>query len=508
GDGWSWETAVNYSGAVQDFSNSNLVRTAAREEAVNSGELNLFAREQRAEVLERLFGSATGEFRSELISWDLKFVGADAVSLPGGGVDFAAGLETREESLEADSNVESRSATFAYDSGTTIDPFDERRRVSSVFAEMNLPLVGDANRRSGIHSADMTIAVRHERYSDTDDPTVPKVSLRYQPTGDDWVLRFTYSRSFAAPALYELNAPTGTGFTNSLAEFGSNQAQLQTLPVESLMPSRSRNFSGGVVWTPQAVAGLSVSVDYFAIEQTDVISNLNAAGVIDQVFHDVEVNGVASPYASILHVGGYNGPTVTEPGQLSSLGIDNFYFVIPAASNLGAQRLDGADVRLAYERVIGEARLRWDSGTTYYRRFDVQVAPGAPFTATAGLVTGLNGSIPRWRSYNTLTWTWRAWSVNVAHTYYAAMRDATWTADFLPDYPERIPAHSVFDASVSYEWKGGWRWLDRVQLTIGVNNMGDRLPPKSATFDGIANADVSEFDPIGRLYYVAAKHRF
>jgi iron complex outermembrane receptor protein len=508
GEQWSWESAVNYSQAVQDFANANLVRTAGREAAVAAGMLDLFAREQPAGALDDVFGQAAGKFTSNLLSWDVKFIGTDILRAPGGGVDLAVGFETREETLEATADPDSQSATFAYDSGTTIDPFDEGRHITSAFAEMNIPLVGAEHRLPGIYSADLTLAARHERYSDTDDPTVPKISLRYQPFDEQLLLRFTYSKSFAAPTLYQLNSPTGIGFSGSLPEFDSNQAHLQTLAVDSLAPSRSTNYSAGIVWTPRGVEGLSVSLDYFNVEQTDVISNLNATGVLDQVFHGVEVSGAASRYASMIHYGSFTGPTISAPGQITGLGLDNLYFVIPAASNLGTQRLDGFDLKIAYERPLAGGKIRWDHTSTYYRRFEIQVAPGEPFTPTVGLVTGLNGSIPRWRAYNVLTYTRGNFSADVAHTFYTAMRDTAWTPDWIPDYQEHIPSYSVFDAAVTYNLKARRSGFKGIGVTVGVNNIGNRLPSRSVTYDSLSNADVDEFNPIGRLYYVSAKYRF
>jgi iron complex outermembrane receptor protein len=507
-DRWSWETALNYSQAQQDFANAGLVRTAAREAAVAAGEIDLFAREQPPAALARIFDEASGEFTSELISWDAKFVGADVLQAPGGGVAMAAGFEAREERLEATSEPDSQSATFAYDSGATIDPFSEKRRIVSVFAEMRVPMIGPGNRLPWVHAADLTMAARHERYNDTDDPTVPKISLRYQPVGEDLLLRFTFSKSFAAPTLYELNSPTGIGFTGPLPEFDSNQAHLRLEPVESLSPSRSTNYSAGLVWTPGGIGGLSLSIDYFNIEQTAVVGSLNDPGVLDQVFRDVELQGGASPYAGLIRSGSFEGPAITEPGQVSELGLDNLYFVIPSSSNLGTQKLDGADITIAYERPLPDGKIRWDSTTTYYRGFQVQVAPGAPFTQTAGRVTGLNGSIPRWRSYNALTYSWRNFTVDVAHTYYSPMRDTGWSPAWLPDYQERIPSYSVFDARVTCTFSGERRWFKRLQVTVGVNNIANRMPSRSATYDSLSNADVDEFNPVGRLFYVSARYRF
>ena len=78
----------------------------------------------------------------------------------------------------------------------------------------------------------------------------------------------------------------------------------------------------------------------------------------------------------------------------------------------------------------------------------------------------------------------------------------------MPDYEQKVPAYSVYDVNTSYNWKSGWQHLKAVKLAVGVNNIANRLPPKSATFDSFSNADITEFSPIGRLYYVTFSTKF
>lgn len=509
-DNWSWESALNHNHAAQDFSNANLVRTAGRIAAVNAGRINLFSRTQPANALDGVFGTAQGKFVSTLSSWDFKLVGAEVARGPAGATSLALGTEYRKEKLTASADPDSQSATFAYDSGTTIDPFAEKRNIWSFFAETQIPLIGAGNRLPGIYELSFIAAVRHERYSDVDDPTVPKFTLTYLPFDDSLRLRATYSESFAAPTLFNLHSPTSIGFTPTLPQFDSNQAQLQTLAVQSLKPSESKSISYGAVWTPKQVKGLTLSLDFFHIKQDDIVSSLGTDGVIQQVFADVETRGAASPYAQFVHVGDFTGPTVSTPGQISELGLDNIYFVIPAASNIGSQKISGFDLKVSYTLSFEEyGKLTWDSTSTYYNKYDIQVAAGAPFTHTAGLVTKLNGTISRWRTYNTLSYQIKDFVATVAHTYYPATRDAEWTPDFAPDgYPETIPAYSVFDASIGYILKGNAWWNKGIKLNVGVNNIGNKLPSKSAAFDTLSNADITEFSPIGRLYYVSAGYKF
>ena len=509
-DNWSFESALNMNQSSQDFSNGGLIRSSARAAAVTAGKINLFSRVQPAGALDGVLGEAKGKYVSTLNSLDFKVVGTDLLSLPGGGVSLAAGGELRREKLTATSDVDSQSATFAYDSGTTIDPFAQKRDISSVFIETKIPIVGASNRMPGIYSAEFTAAGRHEIYSDGEDPTVPKFALSYQPIDDSLLFRASVSRSFSAPTIYTLHSPTGIGFTNPVAEFGGNQGNQMSMPVTGLSPSKSRNISFGAVWTPKFAKGFALSVDFFDMKQSSIISNLGATGVVDAVFHDVEVNGAKSPYAKYVHLGDFTGPAVSAPGQISSYGLDNIYFVIPAASNLGAQKMRGADIKLVYEHSLeGAGKLRFDSTSTCYSYYDIQVAPGAEYTKTAGLVTGLNGTIAKWRTYNTLTYKVGGFSTTLAHTYYPSTRDTGWTEDYTADgYNQRISAYSVFDVSASYELKANKAWFKSAKLTAGVTNIGNRMPDKSATFDGLSNADIGEFSSIGRLYYVSAEYRF
>ena len=171
--------------------------------------------------------------------------------------------------------------------------------------------------------------------------------------------------------------------------------------------------------------------------------------------------------------------------------------------------MGGFDTRLEYTwKLETGGKIRFSSAGTYYDHYDIQIAQGAPFTPTAGLVTGLNGTIPRWRMYNTIGWEQDGWSVNVGQTYYSSTIDTTWDPSWEPDYHQEIPAYITYDASVGYEWSAGWKRLKSAKVTFGVNNIGDVMPTKSATFDSLSNADITEFSPIGRLYYVTLAMKF
>ncbi|MDX2185803.1 MAG: TonB-dependent receptor [Opitutaceae bacterium] len=509
-ESWTWEGAVNYNRSTQAFRNGGLIRSASRAEAVKNGSLKLFSRTQDPQVLTNLFGEAKGDYTSEMIVYDFKLAGADVFKLPGGSVGTAFGVEYRTESLEATSDIDSQSATFAYDSGTTIDPFDKDFDVASAYAEVRIPLVGEGNRIPGVYAATLTLAGRHERYSNTSDPTVPKISVTYQPFNDTLLFRGTFGKSFSAPTLYQINAPPSTGFTPDLPLFDGEQAFLRSTSLGALKPSNTRTFTGGVVWTPGSSGNFLLSLDYFDIRQSDVLSTLGTDGVIQQWLDDVNIKGAGSAYAKYVHIGDYDGPTISNPGQLVSLGASNTYIDIPSYTNIGEQSVKGYDFKLQYKASVGVGKLAVESSATYYTEYNTDTFPGLiPATRNAGRITALNGTISRWRSYSTINYEVNDWDVTLGHTYYPPTKDSGWSEDYVADgYNEEIPSYSVFDVSTSYTFNPSKRWMNAIRVTIGCNNIGNRMPTKVATYDGLSNADIGEFSPNGRFYYVSVNYKF
>jgi outer membrane receptor protein involved in Fe transport len=52
----------------------------------------------------------------------------------------------------------------------------------------------------------------------------------------------------------------------------------------------------------------------------------------------------------------------------------------------------------------------------------------------------------------------------------------------------------------------GWRrWLANTKLTLGINNIGDVIPPFADTLEGF---DTATTNPFGRYYYIQVEKRF
>ena len=354
-----------------------------------------------------------------------------------------------------------------------------------------------------MHLLEVSGAIRHESYSDTTDPTVPKVTLRYLPIADQFALRGTYSKSFSAPNLYSLFGPVSIGFTSpfTLTKFGGGTiANLQTNSESganpNLTPSTSKNYTVGFVYSPKAVKGLSLSVDYWNIKQKDLVSSIGATTILQ----DVELLGTASQYASKVHLGSFTGPGVTAAGQIGTGVPDNIY-VVDQSVNIAAVDLDGWDVAAKYTvNADNLGRFDFTSNVGIYNKYTITSLPGEDPFNTVGLSTRTNGTLPRWQTYSSIDFNRGNYQAFLGMRYlpsYTIYADGSKAASF-----------TTFDLMFSDTFGSEVKYLSGAKVTIGVNNVFNKfgnLDPNTFTD---SNVDTGTFGAIGRFFYVDLKVKF
>ena len=503
---WSWESAADYNRISMDYQNSGVINQANLTSAIANGTINLFAIHQAAGAVESsaIVGTATGGFVSMLSNYDFKVHGK-LFDLPAGSVDLAVGGEVRQESLSAVadplSQISPVTGALGWNGATTLYPFNVGRTVKSIFGEVRVPIFKDL---PGAHLLELTAAVRSEAYSDTDGPTVPKIQLRYLPFDDQFALRGTYSKSFSAPTLFQLYGPSGVGFSPTLnfAAFGGGtvnniQTNQTTGSNPALHPARSENFTVGFVYSPKAVKGLSLSVDYWNIRQSQLVATLGAATIVG----DVELNGPASPYAQYVHFGGFTGTPVTAKGQMSTTDPSNIY-VTNLLVNLASVKQDGVDVSAKYtynDDNVG--RFEFTTNFGIYSHYETVSIPGTPPEEDVGYSSVLSGTIPRWSNYTSVDFTRGNYHAVIGERYIPAVTD---NAD-----GTRVSSWYTTDLAADYTFGANVRYIGGARVTLGVNNVFNKMPPVDPTiYSSYSNADISIYNPIGRFIYVDLKFKF
>lgn len=212
-------------------------------------------------------------------------ISGDLFTLPAGPVSFAAGAEHRRQELLQTSNSDPSiptsteglrtnvAQTINLYNSTNVGSAEGEYDVSEVFLETAVPLLADL---PGVRSLEANGAVRYTEYSTSGGVTTWKVGLNYQPI-DDLRFRYTRSRDIRAPTLYELFAGDQAargGFFDALTGRNDNVITLSSGNPD-LQPEIGDTYTVGAVWQPSFWSGFSMSVDYFNIEITDAIANLN-----------------------------------------------------------------------------------------------------------------------------------------------------------------------------------------------------------------------------------------
>jgi iron complex outermembrane receptor protein len=443
------------------------------------------------------------------------------VELPTGPVTFAVGASHTYEHLSASPDATSQSiapglSIAGWLDSQSLSPFDAHRDFTSVYAEVKLPLANAAWNIKGLHRLTLDISGRYDDYTVVGHSAVPDLGVNYEPFDDQLSFHASVGRSFGAPQLYQEFGPAVSGpippfnyqsyygFTASGAGFnGFNDAN------PNLQPFRAKTWSGGLSFTPRALPGLDVTIDFFGASLTGAIGYLNQVEIVQSV----ESFGPASPYAQYVHIGSQAGPGVTMPGQLSTSNPTSIYVFVPLL-NLASEINRGFDVGLHYAWKTEDAgQFSLSSTATIWNSDLIQETPLQPYYDYVGTATGggstSQGTIPRWKTYTAINWSLKAYEVTIGHTYIPTVEDIGAGGVFASP-PVSVSSYQQFDAILGYNFANGpAHWLRKLKVRVGVNNAFDEKPPVASSAFPATNADVGDYGgPIGRLFFVDATFKY
>lgn len=513
-ENYSWEVAANLNRITLDYHNPGVINVNSFTDALNSGAINPFAIVQDSPIASNIIGAAQASFLSTLNSFDAKINGTP-LTLPAGDLAFALGGQYSRESFAAVPDalsIPDANDNIGWAGATSLSPFNAARKITAGFIEVQAPLVSPQMSVPAVHRLDFDVAGRIESYSDVGTAKVPKFSGRYQPFDDQLTLRGTVGESFTAPQLYYVYGPVSSGFTQSL-QFNTyaggvstkKQFQSRSGSNRDLQPAKAHSWTAGFVYTPKQVRGLKVSFDFYEINETGLLGNFDAAVVAQ----DVELKGAASPYAQYVHVGGWDGPTISTPGQLNTLAASNVYMDLPIV-NLAGQKVRGFDATVDYVLNTDSAgKFDFASTAVVYNSYRVKALPTERYYQYAGYATeggtGSNGTLAKWRTYTTVNWSFRGLELLLANTYIPSVTDIG-PGGSAPQAPLKVDSFTSFDFAASYNIKSSW--LKNLKVTLGVNNIFNEMPPLAPNAFTDANADIGTYGAIGRFFYVDASYKF
>ena len=362
----------------------------------------------------------------------------------------------------------------------------------------------------GLYTLSLDAAYRHEEYSDKNKTGVPKYSLRYLPFNTDFALRATYAKSFTAPTLYDLYGPSASGFTTSLGGInaydtsgnatGTKFANLQGYQLNGfnshLTPATAKSTTIGGIYSPKYVKGLEITLDYYKIEQDNLIGS--PGGTVTMI-QSVEQLGAASPFANFVSLNNFatlGGTKVTTPGMLHT-NPANIY-VLQNLVNIASQKQHGWDLNVKYTFPQQEyGKFAITSEWAFLQSFILKSGPTDPGTEYAGQDD--YGTLPKARSYTTVDWEYKGYGATLGWTYIDSVKNFN---------GDTIPSYNTLDLQMRFNLEKMDSHLRGVSLNLGVNNFTNKLPPLDRYNYASPPFDASAYIFFGRMYYMDVRVKF
>jgi iron complex outermembrane recepter protein len=293
----------------------------------------------------------------------------------------------------------------------------------------------------------------------------------------------------------------------------------------NLSPEESESWTVGLVFQPDFIPGLSLTIDYYNIVVTDAITSPTPGDAITACFGDADAQGNYNPSAAAAtdpactairrdpQTGGLNGDPATTRG------------LFLATSNLGRLETSGVDFTFNYSRDLGFAGLALSGVLNWTDESIFEAVEGVSLSRDCtGLYSANCGSIQpewQWSVRSTLTFAdrldvsllWRHIEAVEYEFFNNGIPGDNAFSGVIPSLGGRtfdfnqIEAYDYFDLGLRFTVN------DNLTFSLLAQNIFDRDPPVvgndigSTSFNS-GNTYPSTYDALGRRYSVSARLRF
>lgn len=442
------------------------------------------------------------------------------------------------------------------------DVFRAARTIASAYAETAVPLVAPRNRVFLLRSLDFSASARFEHYSDFGNTTKPKYGLTWRPV-PQVLVRASRNEGFLAPDLTRVYSPTQFSRTSPPGELDTVRSNFFTgagRPADTrvltinynvanrdLQPEVSRGTSAGFGFEVPGIKGLTITIDYWEIEQKSLILSRGRDASLDdsrlraytqaQLAAGVPIQQIDVGYrlAPGDESGNYKGDPATlrakvTPADLALFASANGSLapsrqlaplgtliggVNSFRNSTGRNFTNGFDYSLRYQ--MPQTRLGRLSLAVEWAQFLNKFSKLTPTDEKNDAVHNMD--IPRTKASSTLTWRKGGWSASASFVYHTPI----WTGsnasqasydrlkgqvDYLRAiynngalaYHEIGNKQTQLNLGLGYRWgaQAGW-WWRRASVRLGVNNAQDREPTHSQAQTGYVGS-LGSSQWIGRAY--------
>jgi iron complex outermembrane receptor protein len=473
---------------------------------------------------------------SKLATLDLNIYTTDLFDLPAGSVGLAFGGVFIRESLTENPDDENRTKDNV--SVPQEFPVKVGRKEYALYAETLIPIFSPKWKIPFFHSLEFAAGGRFEAFNNDTNSLVPKVGVRWQPFDEQLTLRSTWGEGFVEPSLTELYGPVIFGF-DATSFMGDRNPETPILnnPNPHLGPERSRNWTGGIVYTPKWIpAGtLTLTIDLWDIERTGVVMTDSPQSVIERF-----LAGKLQPGEAVI---------LDPSGNFVSEVVSPFI-------NGGRQSARGVDFGVEYQLKTRFGTFTSLTRATYLDQFIFQFKGDRAWQVAGrtngdwwgGSDFGIGGDAwYKWKGLSTLDWTWHNFDLNATVHFldgfweeiYAKKFDGFWkqhyvhptwftdaqlsysliftppvetapVAGYSKGQKEVVGKEKEAPPTAAYAMPCWKKIVNNSTVTVGVNNIFGEDPPPEFGFElgsGLGYPGFA-YDNLGRFWYVRLIKKF
>ena len=513
GTGWDWSAALNWGRNTGTDGSDNIANLDRVEQtldrsicsplpgaAIPCGDYLGYGDLSR-EVLDYILYTSRDTGGNEQKSFTANLSG-QIFELPAGWVGFATGVEVRKER-----GWRNPDPLTVLGSGNT----NKQERIAGeytakeAFVELAIPLLQDSVVADSLY---LNLAGRASDYDLFGRDYNYKAGLDWQ-VSPSLKVRSTYGTAFRIPNIPELFGGVAEGnltTSDPCSKWSAMPAdsvvrancQAYGVPAgyvqpgntilttsggnAALQPEDATSFTAGLVWTPQFLSGLTLTLDYYNIRIKNAIQRIDGSTKLAICYN---TPGLAHPFCDASNF--TRNPRTGEVDFLSSQPV-----------NAANERVTGYDFGAFYEFAAAGFDASVSADVSYLQRYDVRPYDGADLIEYAGKITGGRGSYAKWRGLVSVNASRDKWSGTWSTQYIGRADDINAARGDLGDH-----APSVFYHNLQLRYAMN-KALD---VSLGLDNVFDRKAPFIQSYTD-ANTDTMTYDLLGRRWYARIGYRW
>ncbi len=461
-------------------------------------------------------------------------IAGSIVTLPGGDLGFAFGVEHRKETGEF---IPDALAQTGATTNLAAGPTGGGYKVKEAYLELNAPILAGL---PGAQELTLNAATRFSDYDTFGNTLNSKFGFKWRPI-EQLMVRGTWAEGFRAPTINDLYGGGSETFTTGYADpcdtvYGPSkdsaavrarcardianadtyrQLKQGNVPITSstdqtpvpftngsnplLQPETSTSKTLGLVWSPNFIQNFNVSLDWWKIR----IDNTIVADSPNQILIDCYEQGIDS--------------RCTQFTRDPSLGIVNK--LTYGNRNAGFLETEGYDMELTHRLdtdALGTFSTQWSTTYVSSNIFRSTNDPTVVPTPVNGIATNTTNGF-RVRSNLTVGWDKGDFGVSWTARYYSGVKETCLNAVTHPDECSDPGVRAPwFSGSRNYNERGSVTFHDvqfrynlpwDATVAVGANNVFEKYGPNMYTKPNSVFSYYGGYD-IGRFVYLKYQQRF